>query len=318
MSELMSKPRPTDHSLAPHIALIAAQLIFGTWPILGKVALRTISSSGLVAIRIIGAAIAFSLLKRNVSALFELPKRDLLHLVLCSLLGVVLNQFLFVNGLARTTVINATLLGTAIPVFTLTVSILMGQDRLSLRRCIGMLLAAAGVIYLVDPFKADFSAMNNLGNLLIITNCFFYGAYIAISQDLFKRYGALNVITWIFLIGAVFTIIPAMFSVGGGQFENVTWQLWVILIYIVLVPTVGAYYLNAWALVRVAPTTVATYIYLQPLIAFALARLLLGERLSTRTVIASALVFAGVYVVTRRGRSRAAKEVSERPDALAH
>jgi drug/metabolite transporter (DMT)-like permease len=314
----MSQTRRTDHALAPHVALILVQLIFGTWPILGKVALRTLSSSGLVSVRIIGAAIAFSLLKRNVGSLFRLPTRDILHLVLCSLLGVVLNQFLFVNGLARTTVTNATLLGTAIPVFTLTVSILIGQDRLSLRRCIGVLLAAAGVIYLVDPFKADFAATNNLGNLLIITNCFFYGAYIAISQDLFKRYGALNVITWIFLIGAVFTIIPAIFTVGDGQFQNVSWQLWLILIYTVMVPTVGAYYLNAWALIRVTPTMVATYIYLQPLIAFALARVLLGERLSWRTVIASALIFAGVYVVTRRGRSRAAQEVSERPDALAH
>jgi drug/metabolite transporter (DMT)-like permease len=84
------------------------------------------------------------------------------------------------------------------------------------------------------------------------------------------------------------------------------------------VPTVAAYYLNAWALTKVAPSTVATYIYLQPLIAFALASLILGERWNVRTIVASALIFAGVAVVTRRGRSRAAKEVTERPDALAH
>ena len=88
--------------------------------------------------------------------------------------------------------------------------------------------------------------------------------------------------------------------------------------YIVLVPTVGAYYLNAWALGRVAPSTVAVYIYLQPLIAFSLAPLLLGEKLSWRTLVAALLIFAGVLVVTRRGRSRAIQEVSERPEAFGH
>ncbi|MGH9971023.1 MAG: EamA family transporter [Pyrinomonadaceae bacterium] len=79
-----------------------------------------------------------------------------------------------------------------------------------------------------------------------------------------------------------------------------------------------AYYLNAWALTRVAPSTGATYIYLQPLIAFSLAPLLLGERLNSRVLISSLLVFAGVGVVIKRRRSQASKEVTERPDALAH
>jgi len=88
--------------------------------------------------------------------------------------------------------------------------------------------------------------------------------------------------------------------------------------YVVLVPTVGAYYLNAWALMRVSPSTVATYIYLQPLIAFGLAPLVLGEKANARTLVACVLIFAGVGVVTKRGRSQAVKEVAEHPDALAH
>jgi drug/metabolite transporter (DMT)-like permease len=86
----------------------------------------------------------------------------------------------------------------------------------------------------------------------------------------------------------------------------------------VLLPTVGAYYLNAWALTKVAPSTVAVYIYLQPLIAFGVAPLVLGEQWGWRTVIAALLIFAGVAIVTKRGRSRAIREISEHPDALAH
>jgi drug/metabolite transporter (DMT)-like permease len=86
----------------------------------------------------------------------------------------------------------------------------------------------------------------------------------------------------------------------------------------VVVPTVGAYFLNAWALTKVSPGIVAIYIYLQPLMAFGLAPLVLGETLNSRTLVACVLIFAGVGVVTVRSRSRAVEEVSEHPDALAH
>jgi drug/metabolite transporter (DMT)-like permease len=63
---------------------------------------------------------------------------------------------------------------------------------------------------------------------------------------------------------------------------------------------------------------VAVYIYLQPLIAFSLAPLLLGEKLNWRTIVAAVLIFAGVLVVTRRARSRARRDVSEHPEAFGH
>jgi drug/metabolite transporter (DMT)-like permease len=302
----------------PHLALIAVQLMFGTWPILGKVVLRVMSSNALVGFRVIGAASALLLLRRKSAEFRKMSKRDVGVLVLCSMLGVVLNQFLFVKGLSLTTVINATLLSTTIPAFTLLVSILLGFDRVSLRRIIGILLAAAGVIYLVDPLRADFSAQTRAGNLLLVINSLLYGSYIAISKDIFKRYGALNVITWIFAIAAIVTLPISAYSLSQTGLQNVTAEVWLAIAYIVIVPTVIAYYLNAWALTRVLPSTVASYIYLQPLIAFGLAPFLLGERFNSRVIIAGILIFAGVGVVVKRRRSQASKEVTERPDALAH
>ena len=312
------KRQLSDRGYAPHIALIAVQVMFGTWPIVGKVALRSMSSTTLVTLRVVGAAIAFLLLKVKLGQLRKIPRSDLALLVLCSLLGVALNQLLFVKGLSLTTVINATLLGTTIPVFTLVVSIALGYDKISLRRTLGIALAAGGVVYLVDPLRADFSANTNTGNVLIVTNSFLYGAYIAISKDLFKRYGALNVITWMFLVGSIVVLPLGAYTMSRDDLVHAAPVAWLAVLYIIVIPTVLAYYLNAWALTKVSPSTVATYIYLQPLIAFGLAPLLLGENFNSRIVVASILIFAGVGVVTKRGRSRAVKEVAERPDALAH
>ena len=73
---MSSKVKIKNSGFAPHLALIAVQLIFGTWPIVGKVALRSISSSGLVAFRVVGAAIVFLLLQGKLGQLRKLPLKD--------------------------------------------------------------------------------------------------------------------------------------------------------------------------------------------------------------------------------------------------
>lgn len=292
--------------------------MFATWPIVGKIALRAVPSVALVAFRVMGAALAFILIGAVSGRVGRIQKRDWPLLVASSLLGVVFNQWLFVKGLSLTTVINATLLGTTIPIFTLLVSIALRADRASLRRTFGILLSAAGVVYLIGPGSAGFSSATRLGDLLIVTNSICYGTYITISKDLMTRYSALTVITWIFIVGSVATVPVGAMSISHVSLANVSATVWLAIAYIIVVPTVGAYYLNAWALGRVLPSTVAVYIYLQPLIAFSLAPLLLGEKLNWRTIVASVPIFAGVLVVTRRGRSRAIRDVSEHPEAFGH
>jgi drug/metabolite transporter (DMT)-like permease len=139
----MSKKLSTSHSAAPHLALIVVQILFGTWPIFDKIALRAVPSATLVTFRIAGASLAFIVIGRASHTLGRVERRDWPLLIASSGLGVVLNQWLFVKGLSLTSVINATLLGTTIPVFTLLAGILLGTDRAALRRIMGISLAAA-------------------------------------------------------------------------------------------------------------------------------------------------------------------------------
>jgi drug/metabolite transporter (DMT)-like permease len=317
----MSRAESAEQSggALPHFALIIVQLLFGSWPIVAKIALRALPSTGLVAFRVSGATLAFVILQRVLGRSPAIRGKDYARLALYSLLGVVLNQLLFVKGLSLTSsVVNATLLSTTIPVFTLLVSMALGYDRLSFRKAFGIVLAACGVIYLIDPMRADFSSSNTVGNILLVANSLFYGAYIAISKDMLKRYGALTMLTWVFVFGSVLTVPLGLYSLSGTALETAGAGVWIAVIYIILAPTVGAYYLNAWALARVPPSTVAVYIYLQPLIAFALAPLILGESWSSRTWVACLLIFAGVASVTWRVREPFIEEVAEHPDALGH
>jgi drug/metabolite transporter (DMT)-like permease len=299
----------------PHVALVAVQLIFGTWPILGKLALRVLPSTGLVAVRVTGAALAFLMLLRLRGRLTLPCRGDLARLALYSLLGVVLNQFLYVKGLVLSTVVNATLLTTSIPIFTLLVGAALGYERLTRRAVFGTVVAASGVVLLVDPFRASLSNGMLLGNLLLLSNMIAYGAYIAVSRDVFRRYGALTAMTWVFALGSLVALPVGGYYLAQVNPQTIGWEVWLAVAYIVIVPTVGAYYLNAWALERVTPSTVAVYIYLQPLIAFALAPLFLGaaEQWGARHALAAALIFVGVAVVTMRRRAGAAGKVPTSP-----
>jgi len=320
----VTKPKHTavnrvrTSATGPHLALIAVQIMFGTWPIIGKIVLQTVPSASLVGLRVAGAALAFIVIGKATAGVGRIQRRDWPLLVASSLLGLVLNQWLYVKGLSLTTAINATLLSTTIPVFTLLLGIILRTDRATLRRMVGIALAASGVIYLIGPTHSEFSSVTRAGDFLIVTNSLCYGAYIAVSKDLVRRYNALTVITWVFIVAAIATVPVGMVSLSHVSFGNIGAGVWLKILFIILVPTVAAYYLNAWALARVPPSTVAVYIYLQPLIAFVLAPLLLGEKLSWRAAIASVLIFSGVLVVTRRGRSRAVRELSEHPEAFGH
>ena len=153
----------------------------------------------------------------------------------------------------------------------------------------------------------SFSQSSVVGDLLLVLNSLCYGTYIAISKRLLSRYNALTVITWIFIVGCIPTVPVAAFSLSRVSLGDVPGSVWLAVAYIVLFATVVCYYLNSWALARVPPSTVAVYIYLQPLIAFVLAPIVLGEKLNSRVIIASLLVFRG-----RGGRDESRPDESNR------
>ena len=111
----------------------------------------------------------------------------------------------------------------------------------------------------------------------LILSC--YRRYIAVSSDLVRRYNALTVITWIFIVGSVVTIPPALVSLSRTELSHISLNAsplkW--LCHHPAADCHHHHYLNAWALSRVPPSTVAACVYLQPLIAFVVAPIVLGE-----------------------------------------
>ncbi len=294
-------PISTDSlKLKAFAALIPAQVFFGSLPVIGKVVLAAIPPIGLVGIRVAITALILLIIQRFRRRIWLKEKGDYWRLALLSLFGVVFNQLLFISGLSLTTAANTSLLAVLIPVFAMSVGAILGIEKLRALRILGIILAACGVIYLIDPRKASFSSLTTMGDLLIVLNCLSYGIYVAISKNVITRNGTFRSMMWVFIFASVVCVPLGAFSMSDVDLANVSPMIWLLVLHIAIVATAAPYLLNAWALSKVDPSTVAVFVYLQPLIGFILAVIFLGESIDSKFIVAAALIFAGVFFVTRR------------------
>jgi len=234
-------------------------------------------------------------------------RRDLAALAGLALIGVVLNQLLFLEGVKRTTAINTNIMVTTIPAFTLAIALIMGRERATWAKLGGIGLAAAGAVYLIGPDRIRLDPGMAFGNALIACNTCSYAGYLVLSKRLLERYHPLTVVTHVFVFGAVLILPFGLVALH----DVVLWQLptraLLGLGYIVLFSSLLAYYLSIWALQRTASSLVAMYVYLQPVMTAFGAPLVLGERLTLRAVLAAAVIFSGLALATwgeqRSGRA---------------
>jgi drug/metabolite transporter (DMT)-like permease len=290
-------------SLPPHIALLVVQLTFGTLPVVGKIVLKTIPSFALVGFRIGITALALYLVQRYRGNLRLADKKDYLKFAILSLFGVTLNQIFFITGLSLTKASNASLLAVTIPIFALSFGAVSGIEKISKIKTAGIVIAALGVVLLIDPRKASFSSDTTLGDILIIINSISYGIYVSISKDIITRNGAIKSIVWVFIFSSIVCVPLGLNSLASIDLSAVSLSTWLLILYVAVVATLIPYLFNAWALARVNPSTVAVYVYLQPLFGFLAAIVFLGEKVDSKVLAAALLIFAGLFLVTKKFES---------------
>lgn len=296
-----------EKSYAPHVALFLVQMMFGSLPVIGKVVLKVIPAFGLVGFRVGITAICLVIFQKYRGNLRLAEKRDYWRLFVLSIFGVSLNQVLFISGLSLTKASNTSLLAVTIPIFALTAGAFLGVEKLRFLKIFGIILAAIGVIILIDPRKASFSSETTLGDILIIINSLSYGIYVAASKNTISRNGAIKSMTWLFIFAAMICVPLGAFSMQTVDFGEVRPLIWLLILHISLVSTALPYIFNAWALARVNPSTVAVYIYLQPIIGFMMAVFFLNEEFTILTIFAACLIFAGLFFVTKKNATQTSR-----------
>jgi drug/metabolite transporter (DMT)-like permease len=278
------------------------QIAFATQAVEGKLAMmpralggEAIPPAALAMSRMIGALVFFQIAVRLARKLSPTTRLDQLKLAGLSVLGIALNQALFLLGLRTTSPVSAALLSVTIPIFTAGLAVLLRQERASVRLVLGLSTAVCGVLWLTGVTHVDGGAV------LVALNSLCYAAYLIAAGPMIRRLGAFTVVTWIFFWGAI-AFAPFGLPALVHAVPDITPRGYGLLAYILAVPTILAYTANAWALGRSTASLVTVYIFLQPLLAAALAWVQLGQTVTPRIGVAALLIVVGVVIVATRPR----------------
>lgn len=256
---------------------------------------------GFIFLRVSGAAILFWAIS------FFFPKEkvatsDWLRLIACAVFGMVINMLLFFKGLSLSTPINSSVIITISPILVLLMSSYLLREKITWLKVSGIFLGLSGALMLV-LFSGEFgqNAPNiPLGNLLFIMNAFSFSVYLILVKPLAAKYHPITLMKWLFLCAFIINF-PITFS----EFKEVQWQalppeaIWS-MVYVVLGTTFLTYLLNVFAIKELSPSTLSSFIYLQPLIAIIFAIIVGVDELSPLKIGAGLLVFTGVYLVTKK------------------
>ena len=291
-----------------YLALIAAFLATSIYGINHTVAKEVmpiyIGSSGFIMLRLLGATLIFWLI-----SLFtpneKIEKKDFLKILIASILGMCVNMLAFFRGLELSTPINSGIIITLSPVLVLILSYFFLKEKVTVKKIIGILIGFSGAVFLVlNSSKTGINAPNiPLGNSFFLLNASAYAGYLIVIKPLTSKYNIFTLMKWLFLIGLVLST-PITFN----QFVEVNWTelpwfaIWR-MAYVVIGTTFLTYLFNIYALKTLSPTTVGSFIYLQPIITIGFALITGNDVLDTTKLFSCLLVFIGIYLVSIRNKN---------------
>ncbi len=221
--------------------------------------------------------------------------------LICALLGIVINQLLFIKGLSMTYSIHASLLMLTTPIFITIIAAFILKEQLHKFKILGLLLGVSGALILVLARKAVGTGSNIFwGDIFVIVNAICYSCYFILVKPLMKRYSAMSVIRVLFTMGTIIAM-----PVCWNQFVAIPWSHYSvlavgILLLIVIGGTFFAYTFNLYGIKYLGASVSGAYIYTQPFFATIIAMIFMNETLDVYKIIAAVFIFTGVYLVTKK------------------
>ncbi|HWF44919.1 MAG TPA: DMT family transporter [Candidatus Kapabacteria bacterium] len=300
----------------PHLVIFSIPIIWGTTFAIVQRALDDVSPMTFVVARFGLVSIVFLVCSRSArmgARMLFIPRtpherrfrRDMLVLGVTIGMGYILQTV----GLLTTTSSKSAFLTSTAVVWTPVLSSLTGRERITLKLGVSVLLTLVGVYFMTQPFDSNGV---NIGDALTLGCAIMFGIYIVWIDRAIFRTRAISgseheltlMLTSTQLVAA--TLLLAIF-LPAIETPHVAFTPFSIgaLIFTALIATGATAYLQARYQHVFSPATAAVIYMLEPVVALAIAELLLGERLDAIEVAGAGLIVLGVIVAQLRIKPRA-------------
>lgn len=304
--------------LAGHLSIFGANFVWGAMSPIIKYVFSTgyVSPLVLVSFRMIGAALLFWLLSLLTGGEKVTP-RDKMLFFLAGMFGVVLNQGLFTFGLQQTSPVDASVIATSIPIFTMLIAAFHLREPMTLKKVSGVLLGAIGAVFLILSGVEGGLGGSVVGDILCFAAELFFSCYLVFFKGLISRYSPFTVMKWMFTWSAA-SVVPFTFGdIMAVNFSALPVGVIAGVGMSVFFATFLCYLLTSIGQKSLRPTVVSMYFYLQPVTAAILATIMgSAGSFGLVKILSIVMIFTGVGLVMA-SKSRADIEGEQKTTALA-
>ena len=290
-----------------HIACFTAYAIFGFNIIICKDLTEghLISPIAIFTLRSLGAGALFWIL-----SLFcpreTVQKKDFLKIFAAAFTGYFVTQLTFLIAIPEVTPMHCSIMSAMSPIYTMFIAAIALKEPLSWQKAGGVVLSLCGVLLLIldNAGGSGVTESTTWGLFMMLLNSLSFSLYLGIFKPVIQKYSVVTFMKWIFLFSALMALplsFREVFSLSWMHIPSV--QLWE-LGYLVVFATFFSYFLIPFGQKIIRPTLVSMYSYIQPIIATVLGIVLGMDILTWQKVLAAAMVFGGVIIVSRSRRHR--------------
>jgi len=270
--------------------------------IAGKIALRTFPPMLLFGLRVSMAGVlmlpAYWWERRRPDAR-TWTLADVPNLIILGVFGVALNQFLFVVGLSRTSVAHSSIFANTTPILVLLMACARGLERLTGWKLLGVMVALIGVVLLrlLDSHPQGEATLS--GDVITFCGAMAFSIFTVLGKPHANRFGTITVNTFAYTGGALAMAPVTLWQGAEFGFHAVPLSAWVAVFYMALMPSVICYIIYYYALAHMEASRLATFSYLQPLLAIVFGVIILHEPVTMGLIVSGLLIFGGVYITER-------------------
>lgn len=187
-----------------------------------------------------------------------------------------------------------------------------GEARPDRRMVAGLAIGFIGIVIMFNPFSSV-ETLDPVGGLLVLFSALSWGAGTLLSRSVPKPSSTLLASGMnLFCAGMIFIAFSLLTGeVGRLNPAAVSTRSLLSLVYLILGSSVLAFSAYMWLLNVVSANTVATYAYVNPVVALVLGGVLAGETLTPNEVVAAAIIIGAVFLLTTARKSTVSADQPE-------
>ncbi len=282
-----------------YLSVLAAAALFGSVFTVAKVPLVTVDPLALSAVVYTISGVALIPFARSS---FKMAARtDYYYLLAITLLGAVAAPALLLYGLQQTDASDASILTNGEILFTIILSAAFFGERPRGRKGIfAIAIVIAGLFVVTTDLRLSETILQfNTGNLLILASMFCWAIDNNLSRRFTARVAPAKIAMLKSLLGGLI-LLGITASVGKWPvLTAIQLDLWLIIVGMSVSGFGGALLLFLHGIKRVGTVKTMSVFSLTPIFGITIAALVLGESISIIQGIATAIIIAGILILTR-------------------